>query len=128
MKKLPTLSIFSTTEVSGTICIFFTVNNTILSLVNSRGLILFTSSCGYFHYKGAKKKTDVASKQSIFFFARKVVKLGYYRVFVKLKGFGNSNTRSLAVNVLIKAGLRIVYVFDVTSISYNGCRVRKSKK
>jgi len=103
-----------------------TSNNTIISLVNFEGVLLFTLSCGHLQYKGSKKSSQIASRQTISFLAKKVISYGYKKILIKVKGIGKG--RRFAIKELKKAGLHLERVFDITSIPYNGCRVKKCKK
>lgn len=111
---------------STSVLIHCTANNTLASLVDSKGKLIFTISSGYLKYKGSKKSTQIASQQVIYHLAQKTLMLGYNNIIVKIKGIGrgrNSVTKELA-----KAGLTLSRVVEWTPTAYNGCRIRKGKK
>jgi small subunit ribosomal protein S11 len=111
---------------TGTLLLFCSANNTLISLLNSESSLLFTISCGHLQYKNSKKSTQIASQQLIAFFVKKILVYGYQQVSVKVKGIGKG--RSFAIKELKKGGLRIIKILDNTPLAFNGCRVKKCKK
>jgi small subunit ribosomal protein S11 len=108
------------------VLIHCSTNNTLASLVDSKGKLVFTISSGYLKYKGSKKSTQVASQQVIYHLAQKALTLGFNNIIVKIKGIGRG--RNSVVKELCKAGLTLSRVTEWTPIPYNGCRIRKGKK
>jgi small subunit ribosomal protein S11 len=108
------------------ISIFCGANNTIISLNSADKKLLLTVSCGHIKYKGSKKSTLVASQQAIYLFSKKASKYKTEKFILHIKGVGKA--RRLATKEIKKVGLKIVKIFNTTSISYNGCRIKKCKR
>lgn len=85
-----------------------TTKNTILSLINYQGFLVFTISCGHLQYTGAKKATEIASKQVISYASKKALQFGYRQFLLKVKGIGKA--RSFVLKEFKKAGLPIVSI------------------
>jgi small subunit ribosomal protein S11 len=113
VKSLPTISVFCGT------------NNTFLSLISEKKLI-FTVSCGHIKYKGSKKAAPVAAQQVIFSFFKKVSKRSLEKFKLQIKGIAKG--RRLVTKEIKKLGLKVVKIFSTSPVSYNGCRVKKSKR
>jgi small subunit ribosomal protein S11 len=102
-----------------------TQNNTLGSLVNPRGKLLYTASCGHLHFKGSLKSASIAGQQVVSTLSKKAFALGLGKVpfLVRIKGIGKG--RYSAIKELKKSGLNVLKVIDKTSVPYNGCRVKK---
>lgn len=108
-----------------TLYIFFSSNNTIASLVDFIGNVVFSVSSGHLNYKGSNKGTHAAAQHLCFFVAQEAAKYGLYSVELKIKGIGKG--RSSVVKDLLKGGLKVTKIFDNTAVVFNGCKVFKSK-
>lgn len=108
-----------------TVSITCTMNNTIGSIINSRGQVLYGLSCGHLKYRGSKKGSQIASQQVVSHLGKRTLDLGCINCSVLIKGIGKG--RNLIVKELIKAGLVVVRVVDKTPVAFNGCRIKKIK-
>lgn len=103
-----------------------TLNNTIITLTNLKGNVLYWSSAGSTGFKNARKSTSYAAQAA----AEKVSKYcnlnNIKKVHVKLKGLGygkESSLKGFQMN-----GLIIQKIEDVTAIAHNGCRLPKKRR
>ena len=106
-----------------TLHIFFSGNNTILTLLDFNANIKFTISCGQLRYKNSQKKNQATTQHLAFFVAKEILKNNIASVNLKIKGL--SKGRNSIVKDLIKAGLFITNIHDQTPLSFNGCRIGK---
>ncbi len=101
-------------------------NNTILTLTDLQGNVLFWTSAGYLGFKGTKKGTPFAASKSAEVMAEVINENNIEGVQVLIKGVGagrESALRSLAVR-----GVNIVSIKDITPIPHNGCRPPKMRR
>lgn len=101
------------------------MNNTIASIINSQGQVLYSVSCGHLKYRGSKKGSQIASQQVVFSLGKRILDQGYINCSVVIKGVGKG--RNLIIKELTKAGLTVTKVVDKTPIVFNGCRIKKGK-
>lgn len=119
------------TEISqkikeGKIYISSSYNNTILSLTDLEGNILYWVSSGSIGFKGTKKGTPFAASKVAETMASAAAKLGIRKVQILIKGIGSG--RESAIRSLAARDLDIVSIKDVTPIPHNGCRPRKVRR
>ena len=103
-----------------------TFNNTIVTVSDASGKTLTWSSAGALNFRGAKKSTPFAA-QTVTTTAIESAKnfgLKEVKVYVKGPGFG----RESAVRAVVRAGLRVTQIKDVTGVPHNGCRPRKMRR
>lgn len=108
-----------------TLYILFSSNNTIASLVDFIGNVVFSVSCGHLKYKGSNKGTHAAAQHLCFFVAKEAIKYGFYSIELKIRGVGKG--RSSVVKDLLKGGLKVTKISDLCASVFNGCRVFKGK-
>jgi small subunit ribosomal protein S11 len=104
-----------------------TFNNTLVSISDLEGNVLYSSSAGARGFKGSRKSTPFAASQAAHFVAagvRDQYGMRYCDVFVKGPGTG----RDAAIRSLQAAGLEIRSIRDVTPIPHNGCRPPKRRR
>ena len=101
------------------------LNNTFFSLISLKKLF-FTCSCGFLKFKGAKKTTDVATKNLILFFSKKIIQKFSSHNIILLTGIGKA--RRFILKELKKCGLNVFKIINFFTIPYNGCRLKKQKK
>ena len=101
-------------------------NNTIITLTDSEGNALSSSSAGVVGFKGAKKSTPYAASKVAEDAANKSQKYGLSEVDVFLSGPGTG--RQMAVKSLRNSGLKILSLSDITPIPHNGCRPKKQPR
>lgn len=103
-----------------------TFNNTIISISDINGNVLLSESAGTKGFKGSRKSTPFAAQVAAESIAKKALDLGMHTVSVLVKGPGAG--REGVVRSLAAAGLKIVYIEDVTPIPHNGCRPPKRRR
>ena len=113
-------------EPYGKVFIRATVNNTIVSITDSKGNVISWGSAGRAGFKGSKKSTPFAAQLSAKAAAREAMDCGLRKVEVLVKGPGAG--REAAIRSLAAAGLEVVSIRDVTPIPHNGCRPPKRRR
>lgn len=101
-------------------------NNTVVTLTDKTGNVLFWSSCGSTGFSGSKKSTPFAAQVTAEAAGKKAVEHGMKTVEVFVKGPGSG--RESAIRALQAAGLTITAIRDVTPIPHNGCRPPKRRR
>ncbi|WP_424245715.1 small subunit ribosomal protein S11 [Elusimicrobium posterum] len=110
----------------GTVHIYCSFNNTIVTISDDKGNTLLWSSSGSHGFKGSKKSTPFAAQITCNKVGEKAVALGMREVNVKVCGPGQG--RETAVRALQQAGLMVSSIKDVTPIPHNGCRPPKARR
>ena len=106
--------------------ILATFNNTIVSITDRSGNVLFWGSCGSSGFSGSKKSTPFAAQITAETVAKKAVEHGMKTIEVTVKGPGSG--RESAIRALQAAGLTISVIRDTTPIPHNGCRPPKMRR
>lgn len=110
----------------GRIYIFSSYNNTILTLTDRQGNVLYWTSAGRIGFKGTKKGTPFAASKVAETMAQTTKKLGIKSCQVLVKGIGSG--RESAIRSLGSRDLDIVSIKDITPIPHNGCRPPKVRR
>ena len=110
----------------GVVHIKATFNNTMITITDSAGDTICTSSAGCVGFKGARKSTPFAASQAAARAAGVAMRNGVREIEVKVKGPGPG--RESAIAALQQAGLRIASIEDVTPLPHNGCRPPKRRR
>jgi len=110
----------------GNIYISSSYNNTIMTLTNLQGNVLFWTSAGSIGFKGTKKGTSFAASKTAETMAQAVKKIGIERIQILVKGIGSG--RESAIRSLAARGLDITSIKDITPIPHNGCRPPKVRR
>ncbi len=110
----------------GRIYIKSSYNNTLITLTDSSGNVLSSSSAGKIGFKGTKKATPFAASQVATKICESAKKLGIEKVSVFVKGIGSG--RDSALRSLAAHGLDIILIKDITPIPHNGCRPPKVRR
>jgi small subunit ribosomal protein S11 len=108
------------------VCIKATFNNTLITITDTNGDAICSSSAGCVGFKGARKSTPFAAQQAAQRAAGAAMRNGVREVEVKVKGPGPG--RESAIAALQQAGLRISSIEDVTPLPHNGCRPPKRRR
>ena len=111
---------------SGRVYVTATFNNTLVTLTDSTGAVLFWSSSGSAGFKGARKATPYAATSAVETVAQKGKGVGMTSVEVYIKGPGPG--RDASIRALRGAGLNITMIADVTPIPHNGPRAKKRRR
>lgn len=110
----------------GKIYISSSYNNTLITLTDIQGNVLFWTSAGSIGFKGTKKGTPFAASKTAEAMAQAVKKIGVEKVAVLVKGIGSG--RESAIRSLAGRGLAITSIKDITPIPHNGCRPPKVRR
>lgn len=110
----------------GQVYISSSYNNTIMTLTDSQGNVLYWTSAGKIGFKGAKKGTPFAASKTAENLVQSMEKLSIEKVSVFIKGVGSG--RESALRSLAARGLNIVSIKDLTPIPHDGCRPRKARR
>ena len=110
----------------GKIFISSSYNNTICTLSDTRGNVLYWTSAGSIGFKGAKKATPFAASKVAEAITQAARKLGINRIEILVKGVGSG--RESALRSIAARGLDIISIKDVTPIPHNGCRPPKVRR
>ena len=110
----------------GRISIYSSYNNTILSLADAQGNVVFTTSAGAVGFKGTKKSTPFAASKVAETLSDVARAKGVERIAVTLRGIGPG--RESAMRSLGTKGFEIQSIRDVTPVPHNGPRLRKARR
>ena len=108
------------------IFILFTRNNTIFSVSNLSGQVLFLISMGKGRVKGLKKLNIATIHELFTLLINYVNQFGYKLIHLKLKGF--NKTKKFVVQFLKRSNLQIVTLCDITSKPHNGCQMKNRRR
>ncbi len=103
-----------------------TYNNTIITLADQRGNVVYWTSAGRLGFKGTKKGTPFAATKIAEAISQVINKIGVSQVEVFVKGIGKG--REAALRGLASRGVNIVMIKDVTPIPHNGPRPPKPRR
>ena len=103
-----------------------TKNNTILTLIDTKGNTKGWSCSGSLGFKNARKSTTYAAQAAAETLIKKARTLGYTHLRLRVKGLGRGKQSCL--RALSKSGLKIISLEDKTSLPYNGCRGSKKRR
>ena len=110
----------------GVVFVLFTLNNTLYSLTNFKGEVLFSTSAGSQRTKGLKKIIPSTIYISALKLAKHIQAKEFTHVHLKLKGL--SKTKKFVIKALHHVGLEILTLQDITSFPHNGCRKGGEKR
>ena len=110
----------------GKIYIFSSYNNTILTLTDNQGGVLYWTSAGRIGFKGTKKGTPFAASKVAETMAQAVKKLDIEKIQILVKGIGSG--RESAIRSLAARDLNIISIKDITPTPHNGCRPKKARR
>jgi len=110
----------------GILCVFSSYNNTILTLTDPLGQVIYWTSAGRLGFKGAKKGTPFAASKVAEAMIYVINKLKINRIKVLVKGVGSG--RESAIRSLAGRNFDIISMKDITPIPHNGCRPKKPRR
>jgi len=110
----------------GRVSIYSSYNNTILSLADMQGNVVFTTSAGAVGFKGTKKSTPYAASKVAETLADVAKARGVERIAITLRGIGPG--RESALRSLGTKGFEIQSIRDHTPVPHNGPRKRKVRR
>ncbi len=103
-----------------------TFNNTIVSITDQQGNVINWASAGTAGFKGSRKSTPYAAGLAGQNAAQQAIENGMQEVDVFVKGPGPG--RESAIRAVLRSGLKIRSIMDVTPVPHNGCRPRKKRR
>jgi small subunit ribosomal protein S11 len=110
----------------GRVYIQSTYNNTIITITDLNGRVVFWGSAGVLGFKGAKRSTPFAATEIARYVVENIKETGLLEVDVFVKGVGGG--RESAIRALNTYGLKGVSIKDVNPIPHNGCRPPKVRR
>jgi small subunit ribosomal protein S11 len=111
---------------TGVVFVLFTSNNTLYSLTNFKGDILFSISLGIQRTKGLKKVIPSTIHLSTLKLAHYICKENFTHLHLKVKGV--SRAKKLIIKTLSQLDLKIITLQDITSFPHNGCRKKRKRR
>jgi small subunit ribosomal protein S11 len=113
-------------NVSGTLHVEATFNNTKVVLSDKEGNTLFWTSAGALGFKGAKKGTPFAASKAGSVIGEKAKALGIKEVDVKVKGVGSG--REPTIRAFMAYDIEITGITDLTPVPHNGPKPKKPRR
>nr|YP_009655594.1 ribosomal protein S11 [Eragrostis setifolia]QCO44042.1 ribosomal protein S11 [Eragrostis setifolia] len=107
----------------GVIHVQASFNNTIITVTDPQGRVVFWSSAGTCGFKSSRKASPYAGQRTAVDAIRTV---GLQRAEVMVKGAGSG--RDAALRAIAKSGVRLSCIRDVTPMPHNGCRPPKKRR
>lgn len=111
---------------TGRIYITATFNNTLVTVTDTAGRVVFWGSTGLSGFKGARKSTPYAATTAIESTIKKAKEAGLTSVQVFIKGPGAG--RDAVLGVMKAQGLKITSLADISPMAHNGPRPEKRRK
>ena len=103
-----------------------TFNNTIVTVTDLSGNVLFWNSAGASGFRGARKSTPHAASVTVSSVLQKAKEYRIEEVEVYLKGPGPG--RDSALRALKGSNLKVTLIADITPIPHNGVRPKKKRR
>lgn len=110
----------------GKVFVNATYNNTMITVTDKGGNVLFWVSAGSLGFSGPKKSTPFASSKAVAALTEKMKKIGMTDLEIIVKGVGSG--RDSAIRSFANQGFNVVSVRDVTPIPHNGPRPAKVRR
>ncbi|MDP4007059.1 MAG: 30S ribosomal protein S11 [bacterium] len=110
----------------GRVNIYSSYNNTLISLADGQGNVVFTTSAGAVGFKGTKKSTPFAASKVAETLSDVAKARGVERIAIILRGIGPG--RESALRSLGTKGFEIQSIRDVTPVPHNGPQLKKVRR
>lgn len=101
--------------------------STRVSVFNSKNLLLFTISSG-FEFKKSNRRGVFSATRIINTFLNKLDQFGTNNLVFCLKGYGPGRRAFLKSFNKMRFKSKKSYLLDLTSIAFNGCRLKKQRR
>lgn len=111
---------------TGRVYVHASFNNTIITITDTVGKVLFWGSAGTAGFKGTRKSTPFAAAQAVRNVAERAKNNGMQKADVFIKGPGLG--RDAAIRALKNSGLQILSLSDITPVPHNGRRLKKRRR
>jgi small subunit ribosomal protein S11 len=125
-KVAPVLKRAKKKVADGNFYIQSTFNNTIISLTDKKGNLLFWSSAGKAGFRGAKQGTPYAASVVANSVAEAAKNVGLTNASIFIKGLGQG--RDQALRTIVSAGFLVDEIKDTTPAPHNGPRPKKVRR
>nr|UJH20794.1 ribosomal protein S11 [Corybas cryptanthus] len=110
----------------GVIHVQASLNNTIVTVTDVRGRVVYWASAGTSGFRGTRKGTPYAAQATTLNAIHTVINQGIQRAEVMIKGPGLG--RDAALRAIRRSGIILSFVRDVTPMPHNGCRPPKKRR
>lgn len=111
----------------GIVHILSSFNNTLVTVTDDMGNAICWASAGGLGFKGSKKSTPFAAQQAVESALAKAKEHGIKELGIKIQGPGGG--REMAVKAVGNtAGIKVIFLKDVTPLAHNGCRPPKRRR
>nr|YP_010328422.1 ribosomal protein S11 [Corybas cryptanthus]UJH20766.1 ribosomal protein S11 [Corybas cryptanthus] len=110
----------------GVIHVQASLNNTIVTVTDARGRVVYWASAGTSGFRGTRKGTPYAAQATTLNAIHTVINQGIQRAEVMIKGPGLG--RDAALRAIRRSGIILSFVRDVTPMPHNGCRPPKKRR
>ena len=111
---------------SGLVYINSTYNNTIITVTDEQGSVLFSGSAGSLGFSGAKKGTPYAASKVAGFISERARSTGFEEARIFVRGIGAG--RESAIRSLSAGGIAVTTITDLTPVPFNGPRPPKPRR
>ena len=111
---------------AGQVHILATFNNTIVTVTDTQGNAVTTTSAGRSGFKGSRKSTPFAARVASETAMKNALALGLQEVAIFVKGPGPG--RENAIRAVQSSGLKVTSITDTTPVPHNGCRPPKKRR
>lgn len=125
-KSKPSKRLGSARGTDAVALISATFNNTIVTVTDSKGSVLFWSSSGKQGFRGSKKSTPFSAQVVGEVIGRRALECGIKDLRVKVRGPGPG--RESAIRALCSSGIKVLSLEDVTTVPHNGCKPPKRRR
>lgn len=110
----------------GNVYVKASYNNTIISVTDEKGNLLFWNTAGSLGFTGPKKATPFAASKIVAALSEKLKKAGMNDVTIYLNGIGGG--RDSSVRSFVNQGFNVLAIKDVTPIPHNGPKPKKIRR
>lgn len=111
---------------SGKLYVSSSYNNTLLTLSDESGNVVFQSSAGALGFRGSKKGTPYAASKAAELTAEVAEHIGMKDIQISIKGVGAG--RESSIRVFAHKGFNINRIKDVTPIPHGTPRLKKPRR
>ncbi len=111
---------------AGTVHIFASFNNTIVTVTDKQGNPVCWASSGSAGFKGSRKSTPFAARLAAEQALKTAQQMGVQEVNLIIKGPGPG--RESAIRAIQGMGIKVTAIADVTPVPHNGCRPPKKRR
>ena len=115
-----------TRSQEGIVHISCSYNNTLASLSDKNGNVIYWTSAGHLGFNGTRKGTPFAALKVGGTMADAALKRGIAKIHIKVSGIGSG--RDSAIRAISAKPIEIVSIENTTSVPHNGCRPKKPRR